>query len=110
MARANQTIAGRMKRPPTFELRQFAWETPYRLLVSGTFDGLRDLPRDATAVLIVKAGGSVHRLPAVPDTVDRPPGNGRIWQAQFAWQDPPVGFRAAELQLGDLVVDLPNRA
>jgi hypothetical protein len=108
MAREHQTIAGRMKRPPTFELRQFAWESPYRLLVSGTFDGLRDLPRDATAVLIVRAGGSVHRLPAVPDTVDRPPGNGRIWQAQFAWQDPPVGFRAAELQLGDLVVDLPE--
>jgi hypothetical protein len=108
MARENQTIAGRMKRPPTFELRQFAWETPYRLLVSGTFDGLRDLPSDTTAVLIVKAGGSVHRLPAVPDTVDGPPGNGRIWHAQFAWQDPPVGFRAAELQLGDLVVDLPE--
>jgi predicted nucleic acid-binding Zn-ribbon protein len=108
MARENQTIAGRMKRPPTFDLRQFMWETPYRLLVSGTFDGLRELPADATALLIVKAGQTEHRLPAVPGSVDRPPGNGRIWHAQFAWQDPPVGFRAAQLQLGDLVVDLPE--
>jgi hypothetical protein len=109
MARENQSpIARRPRRPPTFELKQFLWETPYRLLVSGTFGGLRELPANAEPVLIVRAGGSVHRLPAVPGTVDRPPENGRIWQAQFAWQDPPVGFRAAELQLGDLVVELPE--
>jgi hypothetical protein len=109
MARENQTpVVGRFKRPPTFELRRFVWGTPDRLLVSGSFEGLHDTPADAAAVLIVKAGDAVHRLPAVPDTVDGPPENGRIWQAQFAWQDPPVAFGAAELQLGHLVVELPE--
>jgi hypothetical protein len=109
MARENETpVVGRFQRPPTFELRRFVWGTPDRLLISGSFEGLRETPADAAAILIVKAGETVHRLPAVPDTVDGPPENGRIWQAQFAWQDPPVAFGAAELQLGDLVVELPE--
>jgi DNA repair exonuclease SbcCD ATPase subunit len=109
MARENQMpVEGRFKRTPTFELRRFVWGTPDRLLVSGSFEGRRDRPDDAPAVLVVKAGETMHRLPAVPETVDGPPENGRVWQAQFAWQDPPVAFGAAELQLGHLVVELPE--
>ena len=41
-------------------------------------------------------------------STDRP-GTGGVWQAQFAWQDPPVAFDVAELQLGArLVVALPE--
>jgi hypothetical protein len=96
---------------PTFELRRFGWGTPDRLEVSGMFDGLRDTPAGAAPVLVVREGESVHRLPAVPDSFDGPPEDGQVWQAQFAWQDPPVAFSAAELELGaDLVVDLPEPA
>jgi len=93
---------------PTFELRRFAWATPDRLEVSGTFGGLRDATPDAPPVLVVQAGESVHRLQAVPDSLEGPPSEGRVWQAQFAWRHPPVAFEEAELQLGaGMVVELP---
>ena len=51
----------------------------------------------------------MHRLPAVPESFSGPPANGQVWQAQFAWQDPPVAFQGAELQLGaELIVELPE--
>jgi hypothetical protein len=81
----------------TFELRRFAWGTPDRLELSGTFGGLPETPTGAAPVLVVQAGERVHRLPAVPDSLDGPPADGRVWQAQFAWQDPPVAFHGAEL-------------
>lgn len=93
---------------PTFELRRFAWATPDRLEVSGTFGGLRDAMTDAPPVLVVQAGGSVHRLQAVPDSLDGPPSEGLVWQAQFTWPDAPVAVEKAELQLGaGVVVELP---
>jgi hypothetical protein len=94
---------------PTFELKRFAWATPDRLELSGTFGGLPATPASASPVLVVRAGESVHRLPSVPDSLHGPPEPGRVWQAQFAWQDAPVAFDVAELQLGaDLVVALPE--
>ena len=56
-----------------------------------------------------QGGRHVHRLPAVPDSLDGPPADGQVWQAQFAWQEPPVAFDGAELQLGaELIVELPE--
>jgi hypothetical protein len=92
----------------TFELRQFAWLTPDRLALSGTFGGLQK-PADGAPVLVIRAGDRVLRLPAVADNLGGPPEEGRVWQAAFEWQDAPVAFDAAELELGaGLVVDLPE--
>ena len=94
---------------PTFELKRFVWVTPDRLAVSGTFGGLGETPAEAPPVLVLHEGESVHRLPAIADSVDGPPEDGQIWQAAFAWQDAPVAFDVAELKLGDdLVVELPE--
>lgn len=95
---------------PTFELKRFVWAAPDRLELSGIFGGLQDAPVDDAPMLVVRAGESVHRLPAVADSLDRPPQDaGRVWQAAFAWQDAPVAFDVAELHLGGgLVVELPD--
>ena len=97
---------------PTFALKRFAWETPDRLVVSGVFGDLPDLPDPATLgspVLVVRAGEGVHDLPAVAESVAGPPQDGKVWQAQFSWQDAPVAFAEAELRLGaDLTVLLPE--
>jgi hypothetical protein len=97
---------------PTFALKRFAWETPDRLVVSGVFGDLPDLPDPATLgspVLVVRAGEGVHDLPAVAESVEGPPQDGKVWQAQFSWQDAPVAFAEAELRLGaDLTVLLPE--
>jgi hypothetical protein len=94
---------------PTFELKRFAWAAPDRLEVSGTFSGLGDAAADGSPVLIVSAGERMHHLPAVPDSLEGAPEDGRLWRAAFAWQDAPVAFDVAELQLGpDIVVRLPE--
>ena len=91
-----------------FELDRFAWGAPDRLELSGRFIGLPDVSADAP-VLVIVGDDRVHRLPAVPDSVAGPPEEGRRWRAAFAWQDPPVAFDVAELQLGsDIVVELPQ--
>jgi hypothetical protein len=91
-----------------FELERFAWGSPDRLELSGTFIGLPDVPA-ADPVLVIGGDDRVHRLPAVPDSLAGPPEEGRRWQAAFAWQDAPVAFDVAELQLGaDIVVELPE--
>jgi hypothetical protein len=95
--------------PPTFELKRFDWLTPDRLAVSGTFGGLSETPAEASPVLVLHEGESVHRLPAISDSLDGPPEDGQVWKAAFAWQDAPVAFDVAELELGDgLVVELPD--
>jgi hypothetical protein len=95
--------------PPTFELKRFDWLTPDRLAVSGTFGGLGETPAEASPVLVLHEGESVHRLPAISDSLDGPPEDGQVWKAAFAWQDAPVAFDVAELELGDgLVVELPD--
>jgi hypothetical protein len=92
----------------TFELSQFAWLTPDRLRVSGTFAGMQK-PVDGAPVLVIRAADRALRLPAVADSLGRPPKDDGVWQAAFEWQDAPVAFDAAELELGaGLVVDLPQ--
>jgi len=95
--------------PPTFELKRFDWLTPDQLGVTGTFRGLGETPTEASPVLVLHEGESVHRLPAISDGPDAPPEDGQVWEAAFAWQDAPVAFDVAELELGDaLVVELPD--
>jgi colicin import membrane protein len=103
-------VSAREPAGPTFELKRFVWAAPDRLELSGTFGGLQDAPVDDAPMLVVRAGESVHRLPAVADSLDRPPNqDGGVWQAAFAWQDAPVAFDVAELHLGGgLVVELPE--
>jgi len=94
--------------PAIFELERFAWEAPDRLELSGRFIGLPEGSAEAP-VLVVVARDRVHRLPAVPDDDAGPPEEGRPWRAAFEWQDAPVAFDFAELQLGsDIVVELPK--
>jgi hypothetical protein len=91
-----------------FELERFAWGASDRLELSGKFTGLPDVSADAP-VLVIVDGDRVHRLPAVRNSVAGPPEEGRRWRAAFAWQDLPVAFDVAELQLGaDIVVELPK--
>jgi DNA repair exonuclease SbcCD ATPase subunit len=91
----------------TFELRRFAWLTPDRLGVSGRFAGLQK-PADRPPVLVIRAGERVLRLPVAADSLGGSPEEGDVWEAAFEWRDAPVAFDAAELELGDVVVDLPE--
>jgi hypothetical protein len=104
---------GQSSAPPTttratFQLERFAWGAPDRLELSGTFAGLRDAPVDAP-VLVVSGPELTHRLPVLPDTLSGPPVDGRLWRAEFAWQEPPVAFDVAALEFGaEIVVELPE--
>jgi hypothetical protein len=92
----------------SFELDQFTWRGPDRLLLSGTFVGLRDAPAEPP-VLELSGPHETQRLPAVDGTVSGPPTDGQAWSAEFAWQEPPVPFAVAALQFGDaMVVELPE--
>jgi hypothetical protein len=91
-----------------FQLERFAWGAPDRLELCGTFAGLRDTPVDPP-VLVVSGPEAMHRLPVVPDTLSGPPEDGRLWCAEFAWQEPPVAFDIASLEFGAaIVVELPE--
>jgi hypothetical protein len=104
---------GQRSGPPSttraiFQLERFAWEAPDRLALSGTFVGLRDAPLDAP-VLVVSGPERTHRLPVLLDTLSAPPEDGRLWWAEFAWQEPPVAFDVAALEFGaEVVVELPE--
>jgi hypothetical protein len=92
----------------TFELESFSWNGPDRLELTGRFDGLGDAPAGAP-VLVVRGRDTAHRLPAVDDGRRGPPADGQRWSAVFAWQQAPIPFDDAELELGDeLVVGLPS--
>jgi hypothetical protein len=94
----------------TFELERFAWGGPDRLQVSGRFTGLGKVPPDAP-VLVVCGPERTHRLPALPDSLSGSLEDGNPWSAEFAWQEPPVAFDAATLELGpEIVVELPEPA
>jgi hypothetical protein len=104
-------MAGRAQGTPagaaTFELESFTWSGPDRLELAGRFTGLPDTPA-AAPVLIVRGAEATHRLPAVGESVPARPDEGARWSAEFAWQQAPIPFDGAELQLGgDLVVALP---
>jgi hypothetical protein len=88
-----------------FELERFAWGAPDRLEVSGRFEGLPEAPDDEP-VLVVQGADGTHRLSAVATSS---PEDGRPWWAEFAWDEPPVAFEAAELQFGQaLAIELPE--
>ena len=92
----------------TFELKRFAWLTPDRLGVSGTFAGLEP-PADDAAVLVIRAGERVFRLPVAGDGRGGQLDESGVWQTAFEWLDAPVAFDAAELELAEgLVVELPG--
>lgn len=92
----------------TFELDRFAWGAPDRLQVSGRFTGLGEVPSDPP-VLVVRGPERTHRLQALPDSVSGSLEDGGPWSAEFAWQEPPVAFDAATLELGpEIVVELPE--
>jgi hypothetical protein len=94
-------------RTATFELESFSWSGPDRLELTGRFTGLPAAPA-AAPVLIVRGADATHRLPAVGDSLAVPPDEGSRWSAEFAWQQPPIPFDGAELDLGgELVVALP---
>jgi hypothetical protein len=92
----------------TFELERFAWGGPDRLQLSGRFTGLGDVPPDVP-VLVVRGPERTHRLEALPDSLSGSLEHGSPWSAEFAWQEPPVAFDAATLELGpEIVVELPE--
>lgn len=92
----------------TFELERFAWAGPDRLQVSGRFTGLRDVPPDVP-VLVVCGPERMHRLEALSDSLSGSLEDGSPWSAEFAWQEPPVAFDTATLELGpEIVVELPE--
>jgi hypothetical protein len=91
---------------PTFRLESFTWSGPDRLELTGRFDGLGDAPA-AAPVLVVHGREEAHRLPAVDGDGHAPPADGARWSAVFAWQQAPIPFDDAELELGELVVGLP---
>jgi hypothetical protein len=93
----------------SFELERFTWASPDRLELTGRFAGLADTP-NAAPVLVIRGADRIHRLPAVPESSSAAPEDGRPWHVEFAWQEPPEPFTAAELELGDLAVSLPDPA
>src|SRR5688572_6734397 len=105
---AGDDHGGSAQTPPTFELERFVWGAPDRLRVSGTFTGLGQA-QPADPELVLRGPERMHRLKALPDTLTFPPEEGTLWSAEFAWQEPPVAFDAALLQLGpEIVVELPE--
>ena len=58
---------------------------------------------------MVHGPDGTHRLPAIGDSVAGPPADGARWAAAFAWQELPVAFDRARLELGaGLAVELPG--
>lgn len=60
-------------------------------------------------MLVVRGPEHTHRLEALPDSVSGSLEDGSPWSAEFAWQEPPVAFDSATLELGPkIVVELPE--
>jgi hypothetical protein len=90
-----------------FELERFEWQAPDRLEIAGRFHGLEQSPDD-TPVLVVSGDGEAHQLHSVGESVSGPPEDGKSWQAQFAWEEAPVGIEAAVLEFGPgMMIELP---
>ena len=86
-----------------FQLDRFEWAAPDRLEIAGSFVGI-EAPSVAPTLVVGGAAGE-RRLTATPldSAVDE-----EGWTVAFVWQEPPVPFEAAELELGDgLSVVLP---
>jgi hypothetical protein len=91
----------------TFELDAFSWSAPDELDLAGRFTGL-DPADDHTPALVVYGGGETHRLMALHENAMWPPADGEPWRASFSWDEPPTPVDAAELEIGELVVGLPE--
>lgn len=90
-----------------FELDAFAWSAPDELEVAGRFIGL--IPAiEETPALVVRGGGVTHRLAPVPGGELWPPADGEPWRTAFGWDEPPTPVDGAELQIGGLVLGLPE--
>ena len=90
---------------PSFELKRFTWAAPDRLDLAGMFSGLGEEPAGAASLLVSGDAGE-YRLRADADST--PPADREQWAATFTWQEPPVAFEAARLELdGGLRVELP---
>ena len=90
-----------------FELERFGWQAPDRLEIAGTFHDLEQSP-DGTPVLVVSGDGEAHQLQSVEASVSGPPEDGKSWQAQFEWDEAPVGIEAAVLEFGTgMTIELP---
>ena len=86
-----------------FRLDRFEWAAPDRLEIAGSFTGI-DAP-SGPPTLIVHGADGVRRLTGVPGERAHDEGP---WNAAFLWNEPPVPFEAAELELGGgLSVELP---
>src|SRR4051795_814109 len=86
-----------------FQLDRFEWAAPDRLEIAGSFVGI-EAPSVAPTLVVGGAAGE-RRLTATP--YDSGVGEEQ-WTVAFLWQEPPVPFEAAELELGDgLSVELP---
>jgi hypothetical protein len=104
---AGDEHGGSTAAPPTFELERFVWGAPDLLRVSGKFTGLGQV-QAAAPELVVRGPERMHRLSAIPDSLS-PPSEDGLWSADFAWQEPPVAFDGALLELGpEIVVELPE--
>ena len=80
----------------TFLLARFEWAAPDRLEIAGSFVGV-DAPT-GPATLTVHGADGVRRLTGAPG---EPASDEESWSALFLWDQPPVAFEAAELELGD---------
>ena len=92
----------------TFELERFAWAAPDRLELLGTFTGVQATAATAPE-LVVDGPEGTRRLPALDGSVAGPPEDGRPWSAEFGWQEAPVAFEHATLELErGITVALPQ--
>jgi hypothetical protein len=103
----DRAARGSVQALATFELERFVWAAPDRLELSGRFSGLHDVPAGLPQ-LVVHGSERAHRLDAPHNTPAPPVDDGAPWSAEFVWQEPPVAFDIATLELGDgIVVELP---
>jgi hypothetical protein len=89
-----------------FELERFSWGAPDELQLLGRFVGVGDAPMEAPA-LVIRGAERTHRLPVAAGDASGPPRDRQRWRAAFRWDEAPEAFEVAQLELGDLVVELP---
>jgi hypothetical protein len=89
-----------------FELERFSWGAPDLLELLGRFVGLGEAPTEAPT-LVIRGAKRTHRLPVAADHVSGPPQDMQRWEAAFRWEEAPEPFEVVELELGDLLVELP---
>src|SRR3954453_20893879 len=83
---------------PTFSLEHFGWGAPDRLELAGVFSGIGG-EAAGDPLLAVQGPDATHRLPAIPRPDAGPPDDGGRWTAAFAWQEAPVAFDRARLEI-----------